>query len=385
MKILVYRWDIYPYDDIIMTLTKQGHLVDVLAFPIENHIKDSAFEEAFLNKIHAGAGYDLVFSLNYYAVIGTICNNLGIPYASWTLDSPLLSLQHSSIFFPQNYIFLFDYKEYTVLRQKGVPHAYYLPLAGIQLDATYELTVEPSFDYEISFVGTLYDKNRYDEMCRHLPDYLCGYMDAALEAQRNVSGGNLLSEMLNDEILTALSQYATVCNGTSSLEELRMHFATSVLSYKSAADARIEALNALALTHDVHLFTTSKGEQLHKVHIHPAAQYHTEMPYIFHHSKINLNLTIPNIENGIPLRTFDILASGGFLLTDYRQEVCKQFENGKELVVFDGIKDLINKTEYYLTHPEERIQIARNGQKKVQQLHQYKNRLTEILHTIFNL
>ena len=109
------------------------------------------------------------------------------------------------------------------------------------------------------------------------------------------------------------------------------------------------------------------------------------MPYIFHHSKINLNLTIPNIENGIPLRTFDILASGGFLLTDYRQEVCKQFENGKELVVFDGIKDLINKTEYYLTHPEERIQIARNGQKKVQQLHQYKNRLTEILHTIFNL
>ncbi len=381
MKILVYRWDIYPYDDIIQTLKEQGHLVDVLAFPISNHIKDRAFEKALRKKLNTH--YDLVFSVNYYAVIGITCNNFGIPYASWTCDSPLLSLQHSSVFFPQNYIFLFDYKEYTTLRQKGVPNIYYLPLAGMHLDAGFEAKEDILYQYDISFVGTLYEKNRYEEMCRCLPDYLCGYMDAALEAQRNVSGGCLFPEMLNDDILTALSQYAKVCNGTSSLEELRMHFATAVLSYKSAADTRIEALNLLAGNHSVHLFSTSQNVLLNNVHTHDAADYHTEMPGIFHHSKINLNFTIPNIENGIPLRCFDVLASGGFLLTDYREELCRQFENGKDLVIFDSITDLINKADYYLSHPEERQQIARNGQKKVQHLHQYKTRLEKILHTVF--
>ena len=67
MKILVYRWDIYPYDDIIQTLKEQGHLVDVLAFPISNHIKDRAFEKALRKKLNTH--YDLVFSVNYYTYI----------------------------------------------------------------------------------------------------------------------------------------------------------------------------------------------------------------------------------------------------------------------------------------------------------------------------
>ena len=45
MKVLVYRWDIFPYDDIINELKEQGHIVDVLAFPVKSHIKDEAFEE----------------------------------------------------------------------------------------------------------------------------------------------------------------------------------------------------------------------------------------------------------------------------------------------------------------------------------------------------
>ena len=382
MKILVYQWDIYPYDDIIQTLKKQGHQTDVLAFPISNHITDAAFETIFCQKIEKTA-YDLVFSVNYYAVIAVICEQHRLPYASWTCDSPLLSLQHPSVHSAYNHIFLFDYKEYKNLLQRGVSQAYYLPLAGLRLNESFLVQDDTTYTYEISFVGNLYDRNRYDEMCYYLPEYLCGYMDAAIEAQKSVSGGNLLPQMLNDDILADLSQYTVVTNGTSSLSELRMHFATSVLSYKTAADIRTDALNLLAQSYDTHLFTTSQGERLKQVTLHPAVSYHTDMPRVFHHSKINLNFTLPNIENGIPLRVFDILASGGFLLTDYRETLCREFENGTDLVIFDGFSDLVQKADYYLKHPEERIQIAKNGQKKVQQLHQYDIRLKKILHTIF--
>ena len=340
MKILLYRWEIYPYHDILNTLKKQGHQVDVLVFPLANQTENEAFTKLFSEKM--AQPFDLVFSVNYFAAIGHLCHRYQIPYASWCCDAPLLAMLHPSVFYPTNYIFTFDKKEQERLLKKGVSHAYYLPLAGICLQKCFDLakqkTDDAFYSYDISFVGNLYDRNRYEDMCI----------------------------------------------GSSSLEELRLHFATAVLSYKVAADMRSDLLNFLADFYQVHLFTTSRGTQLKKqIQLHPAVDYHTQMPDIFLHSKINLNLTIPNIENGIPLRVFDILSSGGFLLTDYREEICNLFTDGIDLVIYDGMEDLKKKTDYYLSHPEERTAIAKSGQKKVQRLHSYEKRILQILHTIF--
>ena len=115
------------------------------------------------------------------------------------------------------------------------------------------------YNYDISFVGNLYDKNRYDDTMHILPDYLCGYMDAAIEAQLNVNGGNLLKNMLTPEIIDMLSQYTDVKASTQSHADLKFHFATSVLAHKTAAKMRIMTLNSLAMKYPgkVHLFTTS--------------------------------------------------------------------------------------------------------------------------------
>lgn len=402
MKILVYKWDIYPYNTIITTLEKQGHQVDVLAFPILNPFEDAKFEAAFLSQLTNE--YDFVFSVNYFAVIGRICAQHNLIYISWTCDSPLISLTDDSALEETNHIFLFDKSGYEKLILKGAKSVYYLPLAGSAQstdnrqprDKNYSIdenrdfnhaTFTPpkeDFSYDISFVGNLYDKNRYDEMCLYLPDYLCGYMDAAIEAQKNISGGYILPEMLDSEILTKLMKYTNFSDGSTSIENLKLHFATTVLAHKVVADERSLALNTLALTHKVDLFTTSSGDQLCNVTMHPPVDYHTAMPKVFAASKINLNLTSPNIENGIPLRVFDILSAGGFLLTDYRREICEQFEADKDLVVFEGIHDLQEKVDYYLSHSDERMAIAQNGYKKICKRHLYENRLQYILETVFN-
>lgn len=378
MKILVYKWDIYPYDTIIDTLKKQGHQVDVLAFPIINPFEDKNFETIFLAQLTND--YDFIFSMNYFAVIGRICAQRRITYISWTCDSPLISLTDASSQEETNHIFLFDRTGYEKLLGKGAKSVYYLPLAGNSTEAS---SIEREFSYDVSFVGNLYDKNRYDEMCLYLPDYLCGYMDAAIEAQKNISGGYILPEMLDDEILLKLNEYTHFADGSTSVENLRLHFATTVLAHKVSADERCLALNLLVRHHPVHLFTTSQGNQLCNVTIHPAVDYHTKMPKVFAVSKINLNLTSPNIENGIPLRVFDILSAGGFLLTDYRSEVCEQFENGVDLVVFEGMEDLVKKVDYYLSHPQERMAIAQNGREKIRSQHLYEHRLQEMLNTVF--
>lgn len=386
MKILVYKWDIFPYNDIIDELKEQGHSTDVLAFPIKNHIEDSAFEKKLAEYLENGS-YNAVFSVNYFTVISNTCHKYGIPYISWTCDAPLAGMRNPSIYNQENTIYVFDYKEYEYFKNKGADTVKYLPLAGAPGRIT-RLLAENGLDknkkkysFDISFVGNLYDKNLYDEMVNALPPYLCGYMDAAVEAQLNVSGGNIINIMLTDDIMENASKYMDLKQGGKNLEELKLYFATSVLSYKAAAIMRRQAVNTLSHIAGMHLFTTSSTDGLFKTIVHPPVKYHNEMPLVFAASKININMTTPNIENGIPLRVFDILSARGFLMTDYRPELEKLFEIGKDLAVYDGTSDLANKALYYLNHDKERELISARGFDKLQKLHTYKHRIK----TMFNL
>ena len=78
------------------------------------------------------------------------------------------------------------------------------------------------------------------------------------------------------------------------------------------------------------------------------------------------------------------MGSGGFLLTNYQEDMFDCFEPGVDFVYYDSYDDLLEKVEYYLEHDEERQQIARNGYEKVKKYHTYRHRLDTILN-IMNL
>ena len=405
MNILVCRWDIFVYPDILDTLKNQGHLFDVLDF---SAIKMSDDEIKIFSKqleCKITSKYDAVFSVNYFSYIAKVCHRLNIQYICYNVDSPLLNMQHPSINYKTNHIYTFDSKEAKDFNNNGINTVYYLPLCTnverVQtllssskkivsheaVDIFYNETndfLENSpfqYKYEISFVGNLYDKNRYDDTMHILPDYLCGYMDAAIEAQLNVNGGNLLKNMLTPEVIDMLSQYTDVKASTQSHADLKFHFLTSVLAHKTAAKMRIMALNSLAMKYPgkVHLFTTSDTSPLFPALVtHKGADYFSEAPFVFAHSKININMTAPNNETGIPLRVFDILGAGGFLITDWREDLKDCFTIGKDLEIYDGLDDLLEKTDYYLKHDEKRIAIARHGFDTVRKKHTYNTRLKEI-------
>ena len=106
------------------------------------------------------------------------------------------------------------------------------------------------------------------------------------------------------------------------------------------------------------------------------------MPSAFHNAKINLNISLKVIQSGIPLRVFDVLGCGGFLITNYQHEIAECFENGRELVIYEDIPDLIVKVNYYLTHENERLRIAQNGYEKVKSEYTFEKRMKSILSDI---
>ena len=112
--------------------------------------------------------------------------------------------------------------------------------------------------------------------------------------------------------------------------------------------------------------------------------YITEMPHVFRNSKINLNITLRSIRSGIPLRAFDILGSGGFLLSNYQEDFSDCYIAGEDFDFYDGQDNLLAKIDYYLSHEKERIAIAQNALHKTLTEYTYEKRVQTMLDTAFS-
>ena len=386
----MYRWKAYNYWDIEETFKLLGHTVDNIEQKLGNYDIDLEFEQ-ILRERFLQVKYDMVFTVNYFAVISNICEEFHIPYVSWTCDNPLISMYHQSVFHKCNYIFTFDKTNYLEFKAMGVEHIWHLPLAvdTERMDAVIDgrLSVEGvdkrAYAGDVAFVGSLYERNSYDKLKHTLPQYLQGYFDAVMEAQLNISGANIIEPMLTTPILEQLQQYFKLEKSSEeSFSDLGLIFQTTVLGFKIAEVQRRRALIELSKIFNVNVYSNSDVSDLIRVRYMGSVDYWSEMPKVFRESKINLNFTIPNIKSGIPLRIWDVLGAKGFLLTNYQAEIPLYFKEGEELVCFDGIEDLKEKIAYYLTHEEERKQIAENGYQKVKKYHSYIGRITEILRIV---
>ena len=201
----------------------------------------------------------------------------------------------------------------------------------------------------------------------------------------NISGGNLLERLLTDDICIRLQQHYHLEKSERSFSDLRLIFATNVLGFKVAKEQRCSYLLELVKKHPVSIYTNSNTHDLIKIDYRGSVDYWTQMPKVFYGSRVNLNFTIPNIKSGIPLRVWDVLGAGGFLITNYQPELELYFEPDKDLVVFEGKQDLTQKVSYYLEHEELRKKIAKNGYEKVKLNHSYNQRIDQMLNELQNI
>ena len=428
MHILMYRWKAYNYRDIEQTFLLLGYTVDNIEQELGSYDVSPEFERVIEEKIR-GTHYDMVFTVNYFPLISNVCERTGVKYVSWTCDNPLISMYHESVFHDCNYIFTFDKTNYLEVRGMGVKHIWYLPLAvdtermdallgapeevrtagaaheGMKTAGTVpeEIGTAESVPAEIgkagrrkaaqdsemrkyrgdvAFVGSLYERNSYDKIKNRLPEYLRGYFDAVMEAQLNISGANIVEPMLTTNILEQLQEYFQLEKSEGSFSDLGLIFQTTVLGFKIAEIERRRALIELSKHYKVNVYSNSDVSDLLRIQYCGSVDYWSEMPKVFRMSKINLNFTIPNIKSGIPLRIWDVLGCGGFLLTNYQAEIPYYFKEGEDLVCFDSLEDLCEKVGYYLEHEEERKRIAWNGYRKVREKHSYIERIRTILDTV---
>lgn len=386
MHVLYLDWPCFGGLNILSLFEKRDYKVTKFSHPDYSLRRSDAFmKEASL--LFAENAFDFCFSYNYFPLMARVCNEYNCPYISFVYDNPQVKLYSYTVTYPTNYIFVFDSELVHNFRSNGINTFYYMPLPvnGTYIDDLLKKDYDSHrFSADVSFVGSLYNEehNLFDRLT-DLPPYVQGYLQAIMNAQSKVYGCNFIEECLTPSIINEIQTQIGYSPNEDGVETLSYIFSDYFINRKLTSIERISLLSAVAENFSLKLFTLNKDAEIpHAINM-GTADYYTEMPYIFHDSKINLNISLRSIHSGIPLRCMDIMGCGGFLLTNYQPDFLRHFIPDEDFVYFENESDLLKKIDYYLSHEEKRMAIAESGHDKVLRNHNYDVIFDTILETVF--
>lgn len=384
MNILFLDWPCFGRTDFLNFFSERHDSVTLFSHADYELRKSDSFLAA-LYSVLENQQFDFCFSYNFFPLMATACYKCNIKYVSFVYDSPQVKLYSYTVTYPTNYIFLFDSSLVTQFQKEGVSTFYYMPLP-VNADRIHSLLQKPydsaRLSADVSFVGSLYNENHnlYDSL-QDISSYTKGYLDAIMQAQSHVYGYDFLEECLTPAITAELQNATHYQKNSDGVESLSFIFSDYYLCRKLTSMERINILTDVASHFPLKIFTPNKNYVIPNASNMGAADYLAETPYIFHDSKINLNITLRSIKSGIPLRCMEIMSCGGFLLTNFQSDFFKHFVAGEDFVYFESNDDMLQKIDYYLTHEKERTSIAESGYQKVIKNHSYET----IFQQIFNI
>ena len=399
MNILFYRYNSIYEPDMLAAFKQAG--LDVVEINREMTDKNITDKERIGVVSAAIEKYNpiFVYGINYYPAISEVCRIYNVIHISQTVDSPIFTLFDRSISNKTNRILLFDRAQYDLFSMFNAEGTIHLPLASAvdrfdKLISSINEDDRRKFSGDIAFVGSTYrEKDPYLKLTG-LSEYTRGYIEALIESSLKVYGYYPVKDALEDNVISDIKNAAG--SDFPHIEGAVMDMDAYAVSHRYigahlAVVERERTLKLLSEYFNVHLYTRSDTSVFPSactdsdpaygtgLYIHPGINTITEMPKVFNLSRINLNMTMRPIEKGLPLRCFDILGCGGFLMTNYQEELNDMFVIGQDLEAYSSLDELIDKCDYYLSHEDERAAIARNGYEKVKAYHTHFHRLRDTL------
>ncbi len=324
--------------------------------------------------------YDAVFSFNFIPVIADVCYELDVPYIVWNYDAGWEFNRTDALFYPTNHIFHFDKKACEVYKQMGYSNIVHMPLATNckRLDAMPVTDmIRQQYTSKITFLGSLYEqfaKNTPDFFSTLHPDDSSDILQYIEQESMNYCHHSLWDHFTPSVVM----QISSRSSMTQPLDPLTLITASASMI---AGRQRSVLLNQIAKQFPLTLYSNSDAMLVPDADYRWRAMYYSQMPYIFRYATINLNLTIPSIQTGMPLRILDILGAGGFLLTNEQEELSDYFKTGTDLETFHNLEELMEKVNFFLNHQEAAARIAQNGHEIVKNDFSFKKQL----HKMFTL
>ena len=371
-KVLFWQWNSFMAKGIERAFQRLNISYDTYYRILEDWEKDADFAQVLEEKLR-GKEYSTVFSVNFCPLIAEVCENNKIRYVAWVYDSPMNIRNLEAMNLPYTSVWIFDRGMVEEYNRCGY-RCRHLPLA-----VSPEIFQENSSVWdtlnEISFVGKLYQTD-YLKYLSFLPEYRRGYLNGLLAVQEKMYGAYLLNDILTDDFMGDVNQeFSKSSDGKLELEKEQLEF---LLASEVTSRERYSLLKLLAAHHQVDIYADD-AHTVEGARVHGYIDYYTKMPEIFANSRVNLNISLKAIRTGIPLRVVDIMGSGGFVLSNYQEEILEYMHPGIDCEVYESLEDAYYKAEFYLKNEALRQKIAWKGLELVKRDFTFEDRVKALL------
>lgn len=400
MRILYFKWNSFGDEDIREAFEVLGHELVIMPWSQDDVHRNAELQNKIICRIN-DVKPDAAFSSNYFPSIAEACHEAGISYISWVYDCPHVMLYSYTTVYETNNIFIFDKEQYEEFLRNRIKTVHFLPLAAnpkrlrkLVEDSKQQELFKNSRFYnraDIAFVGAMYDEEHtFYRRLHNISAYTQGYLEGVINSQRQVWGYNFVKDLMHIDIMDDMARDLPMQPKPDSVASREYLFSEYCINREITARERMEYLTAIGeafATTDrpgLDLYTGNADLKLDDAYNHGPIDHYATAPFVYNKAKININISLRSIHTGIPLRCFEILGSGGFLLSNYQADFADCYVDGEDYVSFGSKEDMLDKIEYYLSHEKERQEIASNGLRRTMEDHTYLHRLSQIFDEVIH-
>ena len=380
-RILYFEYQLI-LDDVVQELQERGHVL----LPLNpNSLSIQLFVQTCKQN-----NIDWVFSINFSPEIAFLCSKIQIPYVSWTIDPLPHNRFHIIEQTDPNYSICFAHDKNTVqkLQSLGFFHSQFMPLAAPNRRITSQYLTEYQDRYrcDCSFVGSsMHDEIiSFQNMLRKYSRFqyyekiLLWLQQVTLEYVQHPSYQGLQTLMENSAIPSTIQHLFE----TPPQKKIFLYHIDGILAVLHRRHI-ISILNQKS--HNMHVWGDRQWKEIHSGY-QRKAHHGDELTQIYRDSFINFDIPRLYQKNTINMRVFDVLAAGGFVLTEDTDAIQNIFVANEHVAIYNvskkSQKTPSEQISWWLEHPKERKRIAEFGQQEVLKKHLISHRVDTMLQYI---
>ncbi|WP_421902362.1 CgeB family protein [Maridesulfovibrio sp.] len=324
---------------------------------------------------------DFALTVNHFGVdregkLTDLLLKLKLPLASWFVDNPHLILYRYADVLPDlTAIFTYDAGNLEIMSEKGFENVFYLPLATDVERFKPGLPGRDEWRADVSFLG--------NSMVHAVNDYLHqSGLDAGMEQrvpELAVEFGERaelsVEDFLRNSYPDLLEQMENLATDENRLAFEGLITWEATRRYRLSCVRELLPFNPLIVGDDGWQELLSKGNWRYL----SSLDYYNDLPGFYPMSKIGFNCTSRQMKGAVNQRVFDVPACGGFVLTDYREQMEALFEPGNEIISYNDISEIGPLLEKWLADDVGRSKVTAAARKRIMAEHTYKHRLSTLM------
>ena len=322
----------------------------------------------------------VLLAINYTHGLAEFCESRRLPWICWEIDPSTDDLKPLESPTRCGHVFTYARQHVQEFEAAGFTSVQHLPLASdVHSRRPWEAVADErkEFGAQVAFVGaSMVQSGRelLDDLVRRAEQL--GFADARQRCQA------LLGRQRSQPTEFGLGRWLARDwpDLEPALAELGGPSATVALGEAAAAEKRLGVLAGLA-EFDTQVWGDGGWKLVESsgVRWRGGARHQADLPRIYSSADINLDVGRLYQSEIVTMRVFDVLACGGFCLTEANEEVGRLFAVGTELDVYKNPEDLARRVRWWLEHPDERKLVASSGRQAVLERHTIDQRIGHML------